>query len=128
LALPGKHRTETCESHTYGKGGCGKIENPLVAVTCSLPSTTVKDPPEVFPLPPTTFDHVPLERLNLPPLTLASVLVALLKLPPLTLEYWALARLRSPPLTLARLLHLEVVVDKVGSDFGAGEERSRKAD
>jgi len=30
-------------------------------------------------------------------------------------------------LTLARLLHHEVVVDKVGGDFGAGEERSRKA-
>ena len=28
---------------------------------------------------------------------------------------------------LARLLHHEVVVDKVGGDFGAGEERSRKA-
>jgi len=28
---------------------------------------------------------------------------------------------------LARLLHHKVVVDKVGSDFGAGEERSQKA-
>ena len=28
---------------------------------------------------------------------------------------------------LARLLHHEVVVDKVGSDFEAGEKRSRKA-